>query len=130
MIIVGLAHEAARDEPTVAQEDTATRVIGAIATVALAFAIAAWVLAASLGSALAAEVICSGTGTPLVTPHAQIAFNSTSRTCEVSDAGEAPAYGLRAFLLPGFSTPTALGQKIGRAVAVPPSAYTTTWTRA
>ncbi len=121
-------HKATRDLPGSKGEKPATRSMGAIAAVTVALAV--FPIPGSASPALAADVECSGTGVPLATPHAQIVFDSATLTCRISDAGPAPENGLRAFVIPGFSTPTALGQKIENAATLPPDSYSTTWTNA
>ena len=121
-------HHATRNLPASETGTPATCSIGAIAAVTVALAV--FPIAGSASPAQAADIECAGAGMPLSTPHVQIVFDSTTRTCVISDAGPAPENGLRAFVIPGFSTPTALGQKIENAAILPPDSYTTTWTNA
>ena len=97
---------------------------------ALALVLAASATLWSAGPLDAAEIVCPANGVPLETPHAQIVFDPATGACSITDAGPAPKYAIRAFLVPGFSTPAALAQKIEAGETSPPDSFVTTWTHA
>lgn len=98
----------------------------ALAAVLLPAAALGW----NAGPLSAAEVACVADRPATTARHVQIVFDTVGRRCAISDVGPVPDNAIRVFLVPGFSTPAALGQKIENADALPPDSFVTDWTDA